>query len=161
MNKEKIQSALSYFQPERVFIIFGLIYIPFAGIFLNRGTLTYVVLMFYTFVMLMLGLMLLVRFLVKLANYMDGKGTWGSIFLYFWVDYFAVLSLFKVIGFVIATTTPISHNGIMCSFVRFAQALIRSFMLQPLLTYFLIGGVVVAVFGMLVKTTMRMLNEKE
>lgn len=131
----RLSSVSTDWNLEQLFIIFSIIYVPVAALYLNQGVLAYVILTLFTFALGTVGLVLLARFVYFLSLQADNAtGKFGSVFRMYVTNVLSVLLVYKLLAYVIWATLPPYHQGILCDIVRFVKDLFYLFNIQTALT---------------------------
>jgi hypothetical protein len=139
----RLGGVMRLLELERSFLIFAVIYFPIAWLFLNRGPIEEAILVLYTIVLGIVGVMMLVKFIVHLANAAnDHSGRFGTLFTVYIFNALVPLVMFKVFGFVINAVLPIDrHQGLMCDLVRlFRNLYYHILQWQTSLSYIILGS---------------------
>jgi hypothetical protein len=141
----RLSSVSTDWNLEQLFIIFSIIYIPVAALYLNQGILAYVLLTLFTFALGTVGLVLLARFVYFVSVQADNaSGKFGSVFRLYVTNVFAVFLVYKLLGYVIWATLPPYHQGILCDIVNFVKDLFFLFNVQTALNTALIVSLPIA-----------------
>lgn len=121
----RVSGFMRLLELERAFIIFSIIYIPVAWLFLNRGYVEEGLLLIYTLILAIIGVIMVARFALFMADAANKhSGNYGSLLLRYLVDAFIPLVMFKVLGFVFMSILPMDrHRGLMCDLVRLLRHL--------------------------------------
>lgn len=131
---------------EQGFIIFSVIYLPFAVLLNNQGVVAEALLALYTFVLGAVGLMLIAKFVVLLAKHAnDRSGQYGTLLVMYFLNVFFPLVMAKVWGIVIMQLLPERHVGLMCDLVRFVKLLMFTFQWQQSLNLIILASLAVFV----------------
>lgn len=119
-----VTSYSNWFDLERSYIIFALLYFPIVVLFINQGLIEKLILVIYTILLGFVGAVLLIKFimfLVSSAN--EHKNNYGSILGMYVFDALMPLLMFKVLGYVIVQMLPKTHSGLLCDLVNFIKDL--------------------------------------
>jgi hypothetical protein len=136
--KQSLRNLTSHFPLTRSFLIFSVLYFPVAILFLNRGALPEVILALYTLVLVVLGLILIARFLVSLASTANSRsGQIGSLFILYLINVLIPLLMYKVLIFVGWQLLP-AIPGILCEITCFIKDLYFLFNVQETLSYVIV-----------------------
>lgn len=131
---------------EQAYIIFAVIYLPFAVLLRNQGFIAESLLNVYTLVMMFVALILVGRFVLflgRLAN--EHNAQYGSLWIMYVLDVLIPLVTAKVYGMVILQMLPERHVGILCEVVNFVRSLMWIFQYQHALNILILSTL--AVFG--------------
>jgi hypothetical protein len=108
-----IDDVLTRFEARNTFITFAVIYLPVSWLFLGRGALEQTLLVLYTGLMILGGLVLIKNFLKNLiaaANAHDGK--YGDLFKSYLIDMLLPLGMFKLFALIGRQLLPYNHEGV-------------------------------------------------
>jgi hypothetical protein len=127
MATRKLPDWMTNLRPfvlEQAYIVFALIYFPVSFLFQGRGRFAAALLALYTFVMLAVGVVLIVKFVYYLARSANQhSGRYGSVFVSYILDAFIPLVMFKFFFITlwnILTSWP-NMGGCWCQFVDFVK----------------------------------------
>jgi len=141
----KLANYLRSFQLENAFLIFAVIYLPVSLLFMERGVLATTLLVIYTMLLSLAGLLLITRFMVftaKSAN--EHNGQFGSLLIIYVFNFLIPVLSFKYILFVIWKLLPCSCGrvGLFADGVRLAHDMLSLFNVQQNLTWIALGSLI-------------------
>lgn len=149
-NREKLmQQVERIFQPESTFIIFGLIYFPFAALFLDQGLLENVILAVYTLVMFIAAIFLISRFALFVANAANQHSdNYGSLLVMYMLDFAFPVLMLKAFSAVTMMMLPCCHcvdkTRLICEVSSFIRTMHATYDVQQILSsVFLVSLLVV------------------
>lgn len=142
-TRKRLVSLIQSIEASSSFLVFSIIYIPVAFLFLNRGTVAEVSLAIYTIIMFVWGLFLIGKFILYIAERADShNGQMGSVLVVYMMNMFIPLVIFKVLGYVGWGLLPISHRGIVCDMKWYIMDLYRIFNFQHTLTLLIASSLI-------------------
>lgn len=160
MAKQKVQQFVSKLKPnagfwkladslklEHVYVVFVPIYILCAVLFRGQGQLPEALLAWFTIVMILVSVLMLVKFVIyaaKLAN--EGEGKYGSLLVAYLVDALLPMLMLKLYLYVGWLLLPSTHEGWVCVVTDFIRDLYRLFNFQHSLDVLIV--VTAAVVGL-------------
>jgi hypothetical protein len=110
--KELSNKVVDFFDLERSFIIFSVVYLPIAILFFNQGGLERALLAIYTVLLMGLAGVLLVKFVIYLAAAAnEHKSNYGGVFAMYFFQVLIPLVMFKVFGYVAVLLLPAKGMG--------------------------------------------------
>jgi len=121
-KQKKSESAMtSWFDLERSYLVFAIIYFPVAVLFVSQGAIEHVLLTLYTLVMFFIGLLLVLKFIIFFADAAnEHRSNYGSLFAMYVFSVMIPLLMAKVYGYVFIRMMPRTHEGILCDLKNMA-----------------------------------------
>lgn len=125
---------------EQGFIIFSVVYLPFALLLSNQGVLAESMLAIYTLALMVTAMVLAAKFLMVFAKHAnDRSGQYGTLLIMYVLDLLIPMIMGKVFGFVILQAMPVRHYGLVCEIVNFVRGLMYTFQYQRTLNILILS----------------------
>jgi len=96
------------------YLILGVIYFPCIIILIDSGGLARTILLIYTLILFLLGLLLIIKFVFFLIEFSDTHNSrYGSLFLVYIMNFLIPMTMQKIYGYVFYSILPETPRGFM------------------------------------------------
>ena len=144
-SDSRIDKISNFFDLERSFIVFSVVYLPVAVLFLNGGWIEQTILAVYTVVMVAVAVMLMIKFALFLSkSATNSDGNYGALFMMYVFQVLIPLLMLKLFGYITISMMPVRHYDLTCTLKRvFTDLYFYVFKYQSSLDWLIVGTFVV------------------